>query len=159
MNKKLDAISGPLSALKISYTGLDADKHLMDAVQFGRSIEGTSRIYNQALYVFEHGKAPGTRSIYHFKMYSSAPQSGSVFLGFQSLVATGQMAMYPQLWGKLATFLVPKIMQAVWNRLLNKSSENEKLIRFLQKESKENREFAKQITQMALNSVVQDKNH
>lgn len=149
--------SGLLLPVKMKLTGLDADRHLVDAIHFGKSVEGTAKLYNQSIFFFETGELPGRRSSLRIKLYVGAPKEGSVFLAFHSLMVAKEMAVYPELWGKIANWLIPKIITATWQKLLNKPDETEKIIQFVQEESQRNREFAAELSRMAIGAVVQDK--
>lgn len=148
---------GLITSLEVKYNGLDANKHLVDGVYLGRSIEGTAKLYNDALFLFENGKLPSSRSVYNSKIYMGVPQEGSLFLGFTSMVAAGQMAVYPELWGQMAEWFVPEFIKATYNKLLNKEDRVKQILEFVQNESQQNREFALEMSKMAIGAVVQDK--
>lgn len=147
-----------ISTIAVKYDGYEADKHVLDAYQFGRSLQGTAKLYNQTLYLFEHGKLPSSRSKYDVRVYVGAPEERCLYIALRSMAVVGQMAMYPELWSKIADWFVPDLIKAAWTRVMNKPDISERILEAFAKESAENRLFAKEMSNMAIGAVVADKN-
>lgn len=146
-----------ISNITVKYEGYETDGHLIDACQFGRSIQGTARLYNQALYLFEHGKLPAPRSKYDLRIYLGPPKDGSILVSLQSMAVVGQMAMYPALWTKLADWFVPEIIKSTWSRLMNKTEMSEKILEAMVQQLSDERAHSKEMANMAIGAVMADK--
>lgn len=104
--------------VKVKFDGLDATKHFLDAEQLGRSIQGTAKLYNKAAYLFFNGVVPGNNSKYIFRMQSRAEiEKGSVCYTLWCAMTMGEMALYPQLWGELADFIIPDIVKSTYHKM------------------------------------------
>lgn len=148
-----------LLPINIKYDGIDTDGHFIDAVYLGRSIEGTAKLYNQSIYLFDNGIVPSSKSKYRVKVYAQAPEKGSVSLGLYSFITGAELAVYPANWGKIASWLVPNLVKIVWQRIINKPDKMDKMIDFLREENERNRVFAKDMSQMSIGAIMQDKSH
>lgn len=124
-------MSNVLEPVTIRLFGNEADAHHIDAEELGLCMQGTAKLYNAALYLYYNGEAPGARSMYKMKMHAGAKpvEEGSVTYAIWAAMQMGEMAMYPQLWGELADLVVPKIVKAVYAKLVKRDNEVHKIYR------------------------------
>lgn len=118
-------MSNVLEPVTIRLFGNEADSHHIDAEELGLCMQGTAKLYNAALYLYHNGEAPGARSTYKLKMHAGAKpvEKGSVTYAIWAAMVMGEMAVYPQLWGDIADLVVPKIVKAVYAKLVKRENE------------------------------------
>lgn len=150
------------SPIQISFTGHEADRHFIDGELFGLAVNGTAKIFNNVSHLCFTGIVPEARTKRKFRMCVTPPEKGSVAYTMWAIMTFGEMSLYPQLYGELADFFVPEIVKAVYMKLINKTSEVERLMQVMrehrqerQEESAAERQHVENMQRMNLEVILQ----
>lgn len=74
----MDDNNNLINPFKISYTGKHADRHVLDAVQFGESISAAAKIYVSVMHLCVTGEVPRGNYKKEFSCFAEAPKAGSL---------------------------------------------------------------------------------
>jgi hypothetical protein len=141
------------SPIALAYRGLDADVHTLDAVQAGKSVAGTAKLYNSVIHFYFHGTIPAKNYQPSIRTYVGAPKGGSLTYIFVSAVLYDQLMAYPAILCELADVIVPKFLSAIFAKRTKRTADMDKALDIIQEQSRQHHELA----QTALKGFLMDR--
>jgi hypothetical protein len=149
-----------LPAFQLAYRGNDAEKHQLDAVQAGKSIAGTARLYNSVLHFSFHGRIPARNYRPYIRTYTQAPRAGCLELTLIAATLYDQINAYPVIVQKAVEFIFPKLLKAIFASRTKQSAEMMKTLEIIHDQSKQRHAEVTQslsLAQTAIGAIAADK--
>src|SRR5262245_43367215 len=81
-------------AIPVSYSGLFADSHLVDAQQFGRSIIGVSKTANSICHLYFFSAVSHDPRSYQIRFYVGPARENGLLQELFAVMNSGQMPMF-----------------------------------------------------------------
>jgi hypothetical protein len=130
--------------IPISYRGLLADGHLVDAQQFGRSIIGASKIANSICHDLFFDKVTHEPRAYQVRFCVGPSKENGLLQELVAIVVAGLPLFSPAalVMGKL---FIEKMIAAMIDRVLNRSPDNSKLLEVVKKLADHNAELSQSL--------------
>jgi hypothetical protein len=116
-----------IEPVRLSFHGRDADRHRMDALWLGQSLQGTAKVYNSvAHFLFlEQVKASSRTSI---RVQVGPPKEGSIFYLIYMLMTWGHLPVFPDAFYDLAELAVPEFVKSMIAKTTGQDALVEKMI-------------------------------
>lgn len=149
-----------LPPFQLAYRGNDAEKHQLDAVQAGKSIAGTARLYNSVLHFSFLGQIPARNYRPYIRTHTQAPTAGCLELTLIAATLYDQFNAYPVIVQKAVEFVFPKILKAIFASRTKQSAEMMKALEIIHDQSKQNSVIVTQsinLAQTAIGAIAADK--
>lgn len=128
--------AGSISSMRLKFEGLHADQHLLDAVEYSKAIDGTSRLYNLVAHYCMYGNILQPRAKTEFKCYSLPASQGSYesLLVILPVVAHDILAL-SEVYKNSFDWLVSRIIGFIKDKLTGQGSMSE-LVHVLERRAK-----------------------
>jgi hypothetical protein len=130
--------------IPISYTGLFADAHLVDAQQYGKSLVGVSRVANSICHLLFFAEVIGPAK-HQIHFFVGPSRENGLLQELFALMNNGAMPMFTPVLTKVAKPFVERAFDAVIKTVLNRKSEASMAIVVLHDTVKRYDEFNKQV--------------
>lgn len=131
--------------IPISYTGLFADSHLVDAQQFGKSIIGASKLANSVCHLFFFAAITHDPRSYQIHFFVGPSKQNGLLQELFAVMNNGQMPMFAPILIKLAKGFIEKTIDAVINTTINRKSDASKAIDAIHDLASQHIEFSRQV--------------
>jgi hypothetical protein len=131
-------------AIPVSYTGLFADSHMVDAQQFGRSITGISRLGNSICHLLFFGEVQDAAK-HQIRLFVLPSKENGLLQEFLAVMNSGAMPLFTPILIQIGKSFVEKTFDAVVKTVLNRKSESLAAIEALHSLAKQHGEFAQQV--------------
>lgn len=144
--------------IPISYTGLFADAHFVEAQEFGKSIVGISKTANSITHLLFFGAAASDSKKYQIRYFVGPSKENGLLQELFALMNTGMMPMFSPILSQVAKVFVERAFDAVVKTILNRPNETSKALDVLHDTIIRHDEFVKQVHagQMADKAWMQD---
>ncbi len=120
------SMTGVAGHMDIKYDGGAADRHLLDAMQYAKSVDGSGRLYRLVCHYCLHGEVLSGRKQSDLRCYSAPPREGSFESTLVILTAlTHQYPAFNDVYKKAFDWLVAKVMGHIKEALSGKSNVKE----------------------------------
>ena len=149
-----------LPPFQLVFRGNDAEKHQLDAVQAGKSIAGTARLYNSVLHFSFHGQIPARNYRPYIRTYTQAPTAGCLELTLIAATLYNQINAYPVIVQKAVEFVFPKLLKAIFSSRTKQSAQMMKALDIIHDQSKQSHAQTTQslsLAQTAIGAIAADK--
>jgi len=83
-----------IAPFTLKYVGNDADHHILDAREYGKSVIGAANIYNAVAYYLDTGNVPKRNYTKTYACYAKVPRSGSLETVFVVLAVAQQHSLF-----------------------------------------------------------------
>ena len=131
--------------IPISYTGLFADAHYVEAQEFGKSIAGVSKTANSICHLLFFGTVTADTKKYQIRFFVGPSKENGLLQELFALMNTGMMPMFSPVLTKVAKVFIERAFDAVVKAVLNRPSEMKAALDILHDTIKRHDEFAKQV--------------
>ena len=123
---KAEALPGSISAMGLKFDGMAADRHILDAIEFSKSLEGSSRLYRLVAHYCVHGEVMRPRTHSDLRCYTMPSEKGS----HESLlvILTGlvhEIPAFADVYKKALDWLISKIMGFIKDKLSGQGNVND----------------------------------
>jgi len=143
---KWDSLTGVAGHMNVKYDGADAERHLLDAGQYSKSVDGSSRLYKLVSHYCLHGEVLSARQQSDLRCFSAPPREGSFDSTLVILTAlTHQYPAFNDVYKKAFDWLVAKVMGYLKDALSGKSDVKE-LVEVIREEAKSSAELKTLLT-------------
>lgn len=120
------ALPGSVSEMGLKFDGLDADKHILDTLQFSTALEGNARLYRLVAHYCMHGEVLKPRSQSDLRCYTMPAEKGS----HESLLviltgAVHQIPAFADVYKTAMDWLIAKVMGFIKDKLSGQGNVNE----------------------------------
>ena len=109
--------------IEIRYTGLFADEHIVDALEFGRSITGVGKVGNSLCHVFFFGEVARPRS-HKVRFYVRPSKENGLLQEIVAVMNNGAMPMFAPILTTVAKVFIEKAFDATIKAALNRKSDS-----------------------------------
>lgn len=109
----------------LKYDGNDADRHEMDAYQYGLSVLGAAKIYNSVAHYCVTGIVPSGNYRKQISCYTRAPKESSFANEFYLVVTAQQYGLFNEVIKKSLSFLFFKFSGIIKDFWVGKSTKDE----------------------------------
>jgi hypothetical protein len=132
-------------AIPVSYRGLFADDHLVDAQQFGRSLTGISKVSNSISHFLFFGEATTEAKKFQIRFYVVPSKQNGLLQEIVAVMNIGTMPMFSPVLMKVAKTFIEITFDAVVKTILNRKSETEMALKTLDESLKRHDEFVNKV--------------
>ncbi len=101
-----------IAPIPVIYTGYHADEHLVDAVQFSKSIEAVSRVANSAAHFWFFGNVAASIRRHEIHFFVKPAREGSYFQEIVGLL-NGSLPLFPEALIKLSKPAIEQIINTI----------------------------------------------
>lgn len=121
-----NALPGSVSEMGLKFDGLDADKHIIDTLQFSTSLEGNARLYRLVAHYCLHGEVLKRRTHSDLRCFAMPAEKGSHESVLVILTgAVYQIPAFVDVYKAALDWLIAKIMGFVKDKLSGQGNVNE----------------------------------
>jgi hypothetical protein len=113
--------------IPISYRGLIADSHLVDAQQFGRSIIGFSKLANSICHELLFDQVTHDPRSYHVRFCVLPSRENGLLQEIVGVLMSG-MPLFPPIAMQIGKVFVEQMIKAMVSSVLHKSSDTSKAL-------------------------------
>lgn len=132
-----DSMTGVAGHMNMKYEGLDANRHLLDAGQYAKSVDGAARLYRLVSHYCMHGDVLASRKHSDIRCFSAPPREGSFEQTLVILTGlTHQMPAFADVYKKAFDWLTSQVMAYVKKALSGKSDVKE-LVEVIKEQAKQ----------------------
>lgn len=131
--------------IPISYTGLFADEHLVDAQQYGKSLVGISKVANSICHVLFFAEVTDQSQKFQIKFYVGPSKENGLLQEIVAIMNSGAMPMFSPVLIKIAKIFVERTFDAVVKSILNRKSEATLAIEKLHDLASQHIEFSRHV--------------
>jgi hypothetical protein len=131
--------------IPISYTGLFADSHLVDAQQYGKSIIGVSKLANSVCHLFFFAAITHDPRSYQIHFYVGPSKKNGLLQEMFAVMNSGLMPMFTPILTKVAKEFIEKTIDAVVKTTINRKSDARAAVESIHDLASQHNEFAKQV--------------
>jgi hypothetical protein len=131
--------------LPISYRGLFADSHLVDAQQFGKSLIGTSKVANSICHELFFGAVTHDPRSYHIRFCVGPSRENGLLQELFAVVSSGQLPLFMPILSVVGKEVIQITFKAMVAKILHRKSEQALAIEALHSLAMHHSEFAQQV--------------
>ena len=136
-----EALAGVAGHMDIKYEGGDADRNLIDSLQYSKSLEGSSRLYRLIAHYCLYGEVLTPRQKSSLRCFSAPAEKGSYDTAIAVLTdLTHHYPAFNDIYKKAFDWLVATVMTYVKDSLSGKSSVKE-LVEVIKEQAKDSSEL------------------
>lgn len=110
----------------VRYAGKDANRHVLDALALGRSLDGGARLYGAIAHCCFFGEIPGRRYARRFTCYAQPAQPGSWDQFLYIAPVLGHYHLHAELYNKAFSIIFGRVSEAI-KQLWTKPNETTKV--------------------------------
>jgi hypothetical protein len=132
-------------AIPITYRGLLADQHFVDAHQFGRSLIGVSNVANSICHELFLGAITHDPRSYQIRFCVGPSKKNGLIQEIFAVVNSGQLPLFPPILITLGKRLTEFVFEAVIEKALGKKKETDNAVDKIYQLAMTHAEFAKQV--------------
>ncbi len=134
-------MTGVATHVGITYKGRDTDRHIIDAVQYARSLEGSSRLYRVIAHYCLFGEVLKPRQVTELRCFSAPAKEGSYDTVLVILTAiSSEYPMFSDIYKPALDWLIAKVSGFIKDNLTGQGSMKE-LIAVIQEQAKSSSEL------------------
>lgn len=130
--------------IEIRYTGLFADAHLVDALEFGRSVAGVGRVGNSLCHLLFFGEVARPKS-HKVRFYVRPSKENGLLQEIVAVMNNGSMPMFAPILTVVAKTFIEKAFDATIKAALNRKSDTALAIEKLHDLAVKHAEFSSQV--------------
>ena len=131
--------------IPVSYTGLFADAHLVDAQQYGKSIIGVSKLANSICHLFFFASITHDSRSYQIHFYVGPSKKNGLLQELFAVMNSGNMPMFMPILTKVAKTFIERTFDAVIKTTINRKSDATMAIEAIHDLASQHAEFSKQV--------------
>lgn len=125
----------------VSHTGLYADDHVVDGLQLGTSIVGTSKLANSTAHFYLNGDIVADSRKYYVRHYVGPPKENGLAYEITALMVGSQLPLFAPLLFEFAEIIIPKIWTSVISFKCGRKTESNDAIDSILELTKRHDEF------------------
>jgi hypothetical protein len=131
----------------VRYQGRDADRHVLDAIALGRSLDGAGHVYSAVAHFCFFGDVPGRRYARRFACYAQSSRPGSLDQFLYIAPIYGHYQLHAQIYNKAFSWLFGHVTDAVkkiWTKPNEATKMLEELTALMKTQSGDHKEVVQQ---------------
>jgi hypothetical protein len=132
-------------AIPITYRGLFADQHLVDAQQFGKSLIGVTKLANSVCHEIFHEEITHDPRSYQIRFCVGPSKKNGLIQEIFAVVISGQMPLYSPILMKVGKKLTELVIDAVIEKALGKKKDANNAIDKIHELAMTHAEFSRQV--------------
>jgi hypothetical protein len=130
--------------IPISYRGLIADNHLVDAQQFGRSLIGVSKLANSICHELLFDQVTHDPRSYHVRFCVLPSKENGLLQEIVGVLMTG-MPLFPPIAMQIGKVFVEQMIKAMVSNVLQKPSDTSKALDVIAQVAKDHAKLARSV--------------
>jgi hypothetical protein len=134
-------------AIPVTYQGLLADQHLVDAQQFGKSLIGVMKVANSICHELFHEELTHDPRLYKIRFCVGPSKKNGLIQEIFAVVSSGQMPVYSPILITVGRKLVEPIFDAVIEKALGKKKDANNAVDKIHELAMAQNEFSRQVLQ------------
>ncbi|QIG98124.1 hypothetical protein [Bradyrhizobium sp. 6(2017)] len=134
-------------AIPITYRGLLADQHLVDAQQFGKSLIGVTKLANSICHELFHEEITHDPRSYQIRFCVGPSKTNGLIQEIFAVVTSGQMPVYTPILMTVGKRLTQFVIEAVIEKALGKKKSTDNAVDKIHSLAMEHVEFSRQVLQ------------
>ena len=131
--------------IPISYRGLFADQHLVDAQQFGKSLIGFSKVANSISHEFFFGTVTHDTRTYQIRFFVRPSKENGLLQEIFAVLTSGQLPVFSPILIELGKPFIERTFDAIIKTVLHRQSEAAIAIDKIHDLAAKHNEFATQV--------------
>lgn len=132
-----NSMTGVAGHMNMKYEGLDANRHLLDATQYAKSVEGASRLYRLISHYCLYGEVLTSRQHSDIRCFSAPPKEGSFEQTLVILTGiTHQMPAFADVYKKAFDWLTSQVLAYV-KKALSGNKDVKELVEVIKEQAKQ----------------------
>lgn len=132
-------------AIPVTYRGLFADQHLVDAQQFGKSLIGVTKLANSVCHEIFHEEITHDPRSYQIRFCVGPSKKNGLIQEIFAVVTSGQMPLYSPILMKVGKKLTELVMDAVIEKALGKKKDANNAVDKIHELAMTHAEFSRQV--------------
>lgn len=134
-------LTGVTAQVGLKYEGRDTDRHLIDSIQYARSLEGSSRLYRVIAHYCIHGEVLKPRQTTELQCFSAPAQEGSYDTLLVILTAlSSEYPIFSDVYKQALDWLIAKVSSFLKDSLSGQGN-MKALIETIQQQAKSSSEL------------------
>lgn len=130
-------MTGVTGHMNMKYEGLDANRHLLDATQYAKSVDGASRLYRLISHYCLYGEVLASRQHSDIRCFSAPPKEGSFEQTLVILTGlTHQIPAFADVYKKAFDWLTSQVMAYV-KKALSGNSDVKELVEVIKEQARQ----------------------
>ncbi|BAC49665.1 blr4400 [Bradyrhizobium diazoefficiens USDA 110] len=132
-------------AIAVTYRGLFADQHLVDAQQFGKSLIGVTKLANSICHEIFHEEITHDPRSYQIRFCVGPSKKNGLIQEIFAVVTSGQMPLYTPILMTVGKKLTELIIDAVIEKALGKKKDTSNAVDKIHELAMTHAEFLQQV--------------
>lgn len=139
-------MQGPIfDAIPVTYRGLFADQHLVDAQQFGKSLIGVTKLTNSICHEIFHEEITHDPRSYQIRFCVGPSKKNGLIQEIFAVVTSGQMPLYTPILLTVGKKLTELIVDAVIEKALGRKKDANNAVDKIHELAMKHSDFAQQV--------------